>query len=321
MKRSGLVMLASAVLFLASGCRESAKSALNKAADATYEKRPHDALTYYRRALDVLEADGSPESAVLKARALRGAADIYYLELRDTKHAIEVYRELIRQCPVAPETMQGRIFLADLLQVYRRDLRAAIAELAAAVERNPPESAQLSYRIAKLYFELGDYQQADLEAKKVQAKYETSSFVDDAMFLQGQALGMMGEAQREESAKAFEKLVGKFPDSELQPHALFEWGKVRAENREDEKAIDLWVRALVRHPDPALVQSNIARVRRRIAATTPIRIGDHTAAFDKPVAARPKDGVLAPKVELKRHRTSVEAAGGTAEEAARDRGD
>ena len=91
-------------------------------------KRPHDALTYYRRALDVLEGDTSAEVPVLKARALRGAADIYYLELRDTKHAIEVYRELIKQCPDAPETMEGRIFLADLLHVYRRDLRAAITE-------------------------------------------------------------------------------------------------------------------------------------------------------------------------------------------------
>jgi tetratricopeptide (TPR) repeat protein len=312
------VWLTCVMCLVATGCRENAPALLRQAADATYEKKAHDALTYYRRALDVLDADKSPEAPVLRARALKGAADIYYLELRDTKHAIEVYRELIRQCPDSPETLEGRINLADLLHVYAHDARAAITELAAAIERNPPQSAELAYRVAKLYFELGDFQQAELEAKKVATKFETSSYVDDALFLRAQALGMI-DTRREEAAKAFEALAKRFPDSELQPHALFEHAKLLADIGDNEKAIEIWVRSLERHPDPSLVQSHIARVRRRISATTPVKIGDHTAAFDH--SQVPKDGVLAPPVVVRRHRNSVEAAGGSAEEAARDRGD
>jgi tetratricopeptide (TPR) repeat protein len=316
--RSGALMLLM-VSVLTSGCRDDAQTLLRRAADAVYEKRPHDALTYYRHALDVLDRDATPEAPVIRARALRGAADIYYLELRDTKRAIEVYRELIRQCPDAPETLQGRIHLADLLHVYKRDHRAAITELAAEIAMNPPQSAELSYRVAKLYFEVGDYQQAEVEAKNVARKYETSPFVDDALFLQAQALGMM-EGKREDAAKAFEALAERFPESELQPHALFEVAKARSESGEEERAIELWIQALERHPDPAHVQSHIARVRRRIANTTPMRIGDAAAAFDRsPVPAR--DGVLAPPVVVRHHRSSVEAAGGTPEEAAKERGD
>ena len=50
---------------------------------------------------------------------------------------------------------------------------------------------ELAYQVAKLYFELGDYAQCELEAQKVTQKYETSAFVDDALMLKAQAIAMM----------------------------------------------------------------------------------------------------------------------------------
>jgi tetratricopeptide (TPR) repeat protein len=275
---------------------------------AFYEKKPQDALHEYRLALELLERDETPEAQVLKARVLRGAADAYYLELRDMKNAVQVYRELIRECPEAPETLEGRIHLADILHSHYRDLRGAINELTAALARNPPQSAELKYRVAKLYFELGDYQQCEIESIELTKKYETSPFVDDALFLRAQALAMM-EGRRDVAMRAFQDVADKYPDSELQPHAMFELGKLRADSGDYEKAIEAWVEALKRHPDPHVVQTVIARVRKRMLASAPHGVGDESKAFDresKPVAA-----VAMPK-------TSVEAAGGSAAEAAHE---
>jgi len=125
-------------LALAPGCRrESATDHMQRARDATFEKRPDEALVEYRKALDALRVDDSPQAVVLKARALKGAADVYWLELRKVKEAVSVYKELITQCPESPEALEARVVLAELLRVYFRDLRGAIDQLTAALARNP----------------------------------------------------------------------------------------------------------------------------------------------------------------------------------------
>jgi hypothetical protein len=93
------------------------------------------------------------------------------------------------------------------------------------------------------------------------------------------------------------------------PHALFELGKLRGDAGDDAGAIQAWVQALERHPDPQVVQSAIARTRKRIAATTPRGMGQREA-FQRPEPHR-----------VVQARTSLEAAGGTAEQAAREHGD
>jgi tetratricopeptide (TPR) repeat protein len=293
-------------LALCAACWTDAPRRLARAKEALFDKDPPRALKEYRLAVDALESDNSPEAAVLRARALKGAADVYYLEQRDYAKAVDAYRELIRVCPEAPETIEGRLLLADILADRFHDIRGSINEITASLQRNPPQSAELEYKVAKLYFQLGDYPQSELEAQNVIKKYETSAFVDDAVFLLGQAFAM--EGKRPEAMHAFQDLIERFPESELQPHALFEMAKLTADMDEDEKAIELYVQALKRHPDPKLVQSNIGRLRKRIASTRPRHVGDHEAAFDHVVVQT-------------RAKSSVEAAGGSAEEAAHDTGE
>jgi tetratricopeptide (TPR) repeat protein len=298
------------VTALASACQVSPSDRVARAHDAVYDKKPSLALREYRLALDGLEHDDSPSARVIRAKVLRGMGDVYYFELRDIRQAVSTYKDLITQCPEAPETMDARVMLAELLRTSFHDLRGAIAELDAALARNPPQSAELRYQVSKLYFELGDYQQSELESEKLLHSYETSPLVADAMFLIAQSLAMR-EGMRPEAAKAYEGLIARFPDGDLAPHALFELGKLKAEANENDEAIAIWVRALKRHPDPKVVQQAIARVRKRITDTTPTAYGQH-AAFEK--------GKASAVVKLN-HKSSVEAVGGTAEEAKHDYGD
>lgn len=308
MKRCLAVALS--VVCLAACKKEDAPAHLDRAKAALFDQKPEIALAEYKQALDLLERDTSPQQPVYRARALRGAADTYYLQMRDFKHAVEVYRELIKVCPEAPETLEGRLHLASVLQHEFRDLRGAIVELNAALARNPPQSAELSYQVAALYFELQDYKQCELEAAGVASKFETSAFVDDALFLRAQALSMMDD-RKEDAQRMFLELIERFPDSELKPHAQFELGRMRASAGDFEKAIEYWVAALAMHPDPAVVQANIARVRARLRETTPKKLGDANAAFDwdkNPVVER-----VGPPPK-----NSIEAVGGSPEEAARE---
>jgi tetratricopeptide (TPR) repeat protein len=311
--------LALAWLACAACKKDDAPAYLERAHTALFERRPQDALRDFKKALDALEHDASPEAAVYRARALRGAADVYAFELGDARKAVEVYRELITVCPEAPETLEGRVHLAELLRYHFRDLRGAIAELTAALARNPPASAELSYQVAEMYFELQDYEQCQLEAAKLASKFETSAFVPDAFFLRAQALSMM-EGRKFEAQRVFAELIERFPESKLKPHALFELGRLKAETGELEKAIEVWVEALKTHPAPSVVQDAIARVRARLRATTPKKVGDAFTAFDHdlvPYVGRPGgEGEAEPIV--KAAKTSVEAAGGTAEEAAKE---
>lgn len=311
--------LAAAALLALAGCKkEDAPAYLERARTALYEHRPQDALADFKKALDALERDTSPEAAVYRARALRGAADVYAFELGDERRAVEVYRELITVCPEAPETLEGRVHLAELLRHHFRDLRGAIAELTAALARNPPASAELSYQVAEMYFELQDYEQCQLEAGKLAEKFAASAFVADALFLRAQALSMM-DGRKPEAQRVFAEVIERFPDSRLKAHALFELGRLKADASDPERAIELWVEALKTHPTPSVVQDSIARVRARLRATTPKKVGDAFSAFDHdlvPYAGRPgSEGEAEPIVKAK---TSVEAAGGTAEEAEKE---
>lgn len=293
MKALGLVAVAVVVGLIAGGslggCGSDGQDRILRAREAVYAKKPDQALKEYRLALDIVERqlerdEDAPALKSLQARALKGAADVYYLELRDFRRAAEVYEELIRLCPEAPEALEGRVQLADILRVHFGDARGAIGALTAAVERGAENRAELSYRVAKLYFELGDFEQARLEARRVGERDPQAQEADDAALLEAQALAAM-EGKGEEAQAALRSLVERFAESPLVPYALFELGKLRAEAADREGAIEEWVRALERHPDPQMVQDNIARVRRQIIELTPSTVGRAVLAA-APQAAR-----------------------------------
>src|SRR5262249_48224175 len=116
-------------------CHKTADNYLQRADEAAYRKDPQRALHEYRLALDALDRADAPGAQAIRARALRATADIYYLELRDIPRALDAYRELIQSCPEAPETIEGHIYMADIMKNHYRDLRGAIGELNAAVAR------------------------------------------------------------------------------------------------------------------------------------------------------------------------------------------
>lgn len=298
-------------LLLAAGCQKPPAERIDRARDAVFNKHPQQALKEYRLAQDALEGEDSPMARTLLPRALLGQAEVYYLELRDVRQATPLYRELVAKAPESAEALHAHIALAEILRVHYHDLRGSITELTLALAKDPAQKPELIYQVAKLYFELGDYLQSSLEAARAVEQFPKSQVADDAMLLEGQALAMV-DGKRAEAVKTLEALPIAFPHSELAPHALFELGKLYSDAGDNAQAISIWVKALATHPNPASVQAAISRVRRRITHTTPAAIGEKALAFDHPKPAT---------VKVAAHKTSVEAAGGTAEEAEKEHGD
>lgn len=315
MRLRSTLLLAACLSAPLTGCRPDATDFLDSAKTSLFERQPEEALGHYRRALEALRRDESPSAEILKARALKGAGDTYFLHQRKIPEAVSLYRQLIQECPESPEALEARKTLAGVLQNHYRDLRGAITQLTEAIARNPPESAELNYEVAQLYFELQDYAQAEVEALRLTQRYETSAFVDDALLLRAQAISLI-EGRESEAIRAFQELGTRMSESELVPHALFELGKLRSKLGDEEKAIEEWIAALATHPRPELVQDAIARARRRLAQaqTVDLKIGNLAAAFDRPVH-RPSP------TRVKKSKTSLEAVGGSPEEEKHPEGD
>jgi tetratricopeptide (TPR) repeat protein len=248
---------------LSTGCIRSAEDHLRAASDAMYSGNARVALHEYQQALQIAARDDSPRAERVQARALRGAADACYFELREAGRAADLYRDLIRTHPDAPETLEARVNLAQILRIDLHDLRGAIAELAAAIARQPPQTDELRYEMAKLYFELGDYTQCALESDAIHDGHGTSAVAARAAFLKADALAMI-EGRNSEAIHFLEELLERFPGCELQPFALYELGRIRADAGDLEAAIEQWVRALKTHPHPGFIQAAIARARRRL---------------------------------------------------------
>jgi len=297
-----------AALTLASCKKDDAPTHLEAARAAQFAEEFDVWQAVYQLVLNRLEREPSPQPNLDRARALRGAADLYAFHLNDPRRAVEVYRELITVCPEAPETLEGRLHLASVLRHDFRDLRGAIAEYTAALARNPPQSAELTFTVARLYFELQDYEQCELEAGKVAQKYETSAFVDDALYLRGQALGMM-DGRKPEAQLLLGDVGRGVPVPGRGPTRRVGLGRRKADPGPG-RAIELWIESLKLHPTPSAVQQQIALVRGRLRATTPNQVGDAVRAFDWD-----KYPVTENRPPAK---TSAEAVGGTADEAERE---
>ncbi len=260
-----------ALLLLAggAGCRKSPEAWVQEGQDARFERNPEAALAAYRRALDELERSRSEQAPVLRARALLGAAEVYDLELGDAKRAVEVYRELLRVSPESPEGLPARLRLASLLKDRFGDTRGAIQALNDALARSPPQSAELRYRVATLYFSLGDYAQVELEAAEVVRRYEASEWVDDALFLRAQALQLRGQGAAAEAA--FADVAARFAEGGYRPLALFEQGKLLDGRGEMAQAVTVWLEALKSHPQPDVVRAALDRVKdRRLQEPPPL---------------------------------------------------
>ncbi len=141
------------------------------------------------------------------AQACLNIANIYYLNLRQIKNAVDEYKKLIQEHPKAPETLKAREQLAAIYENELDDLTQAIAQYDKLLEANNPENrAEILFKRASAYFNLEDYNRAWRELRLIEDSGEGGSHLLDQVHLK---LGNIDQIRRQyqDAADYFQKVI------------------------------------------------------------------------------------------------------------------
>ncbi|MCM2332701.1 MAG: tetratricopeptide repeat protein [Anaeromyxobacteraceae bacterium] len=265
-------------LALLAGC-SSPESRLEAAGALRHRGDPRGALAAYQALLASLgEGPLGADRAAVRIRALRAAGDLSYLELGDYGGAIAYYRRIISLQPGGPDALEARAVIGDILRDRFKDRLAAIAQWADVAQSDAPQAPQFQLRVAREYLELGNTQQARLEARALRDRWPTSREADEAQLLTGQAWAL--DKRSEEALGAFQALLERQAAPEIQARALEGQAHIHAQGGHFDRALELYALALPVHPNPEAIRTNIEAVRRRREAARTATPGDRNEAFD-----------------------------------------
>lgn len=241
---------------------------------------PKGALRGYTALLADLGEGPLPEAqAAVRAKALRGAGDVSYLELGDYVGAISYYRRIISLNPGASEAHEARGIIGDIYRDRLNDRLAAIAQYADVATSDSPLAPKFQLESARGYLALGNYEQARTEARILRERWPTHELADEAQLLTAQAWAL--EKKDEEAIGAFRALVERRPRGELLARALEGEAHIYAQAGRFDRALELYALALPTHPNPDAIRTNIESVRERREKAKTATPGDRAAAFDE----------------------------------------
>jgi tetratricopeptide (TPR) repeat protein len=287
--RKGARTLALLVALLAA-CG-SVERRLEEANTLRHAGKPKEALAAYRGILAEMGDGPLPDGdARLRAKALRYAAEISYLELGDYAGAIAYFRRIVSLQPATPEATDARGAIGDIYRERFNDPLAAIAQYAEVASRDAPLAPAFQLKVIRAWLELKSFEQARSEARALRERWPASPEADEAQLLTAQAWAMEGRA--EEALGAYRALVERRPKPELVARALEGQALLYAQASRFDRALELYTQALPIHPNPEAIRTNIDAVTRRREAAKTAKPGDRIEAFDygtpHPAAPEPR---------------------------------
>ena len=230
-----------------------------RAAEAGFERGEH------RRALGLYLqlADGYPGDP-LALQALHQAGTINRLYLRDEREAVTALRELARRDPAGAWGRTAQRELGGIFEQRDGGCRQAIVEYQRFIGMDPAgagnDEAQLA--VARCSFALGDFEQARAEYELLLERYPESALRPRAL------LGIAGAwyvaGRHAAAATAYRQVLAETDDPELGAEAAFGVASALEASGDLAGALRELERARAGHPNPALVDQRLARVRGRM---------------------------------------------------------
>jgi tetratricopeptide (TPR) repeat protein len=276
--RRGTRWGAAAVLALALACGSSER----RLEEATALRRadPRAALEAYKALLADLGEGSLPErDAAVRAKALRFAGDVSYLELGDYVGALAYYRRLVSIQPGGAEAHAARGIIGDIYRDRLKDPLAAIAQYADVASSDAPEAPRYQLEVARGYLALSRWDQARTEARILRERWPAHPLSDEAQLLTAQAWAL--ERRDDEALRAFHALVERKPAADVVARAHEGQAHIHAQAGRFDRALELYALALPTHPNPDAIRTNIEAVRERREKARPATPGDRAAAFDE----------------------------------------
>jgi tetratricopeptide (TPR) repeat protein len=195
--------------FLTLGCSDSIKKDFNRAAQEQQSGHYRRAAQLYDR---VISRDSSHPLAV---EAMKEAARISFLEIKDYSRAARYYKLVIQFSPDENDRMQAQNQLASLYFEGLQDYANAAIEYSKLASSTTIESERAAHKlsVARSYYYLGNYFQTLSEISEVLKLKLDKQTEFHALLLNGNVF--VAQKKFFEAAKLFEGIISKFPDMAL----------------------------------------------------------------------------------------------------------
>jgi tetratricopeptide (TPR) repeat protein len=229
------------------------------------------------------EARGDEATEKTRRGALKLAGDLCAVHLDDARCAAEEYRQLVKQFPTAPESLEARERLGDLylrLDDPRDALEAWRDQVATAPDRAGADEVEL--KIARALVDQGRLEEARAAAAELASRWPASPLVPRALLLSASTFHLEGRSL--DAIAAYAKVAAAYPRTDVEAEAQFERGNCLAELGEDARAVQAFTAALVRHESPELVQFAMQRAQRRLDLVRSVKPGNVAEVFDRGLA-------------------------------------
>lgn len=230
--------------------------------------RAHDLL---RTVAQRLEAQGPTDAASqdLEAQVLSRLAEINAVARHDVPQALLDFGRVVRLNPSSDAAAAAQCRMADLFRDKTREPERAVAVLRAAAQTMGTRTAgaQIRSNLWGTLMAMGNYRAAYDEALGVVERWPQSREASLARLTMGRADYMEGRFAK--GAATLESLMDDSADPLTRALAQLEAGNCYLELGELPKALTFFYAALKSHPNAAMVQDKIARVRERIYHMAP----------------------------------------------------
>ncbi len=201
-------LCALAVFFLAS-CSDSIEKDYKKATKEQQKGHFRRAAQLYDRVI------GRDSSHPLSVEAMKEAARISFLEIKDYSRAARYYKLVIQYSPTEKDRMEAQSQLASLYFEGLQDYSSAAIEYSKLASSTTIESERADHKlsVARSYYYLGNYFQTLSEISEILKLKLDKQTEFHALLLNGNVL--VAQKKFLEAAKLFEGIIAKFPEKAL----------------------------------------------------------------------------------------------------------
>ncbi len=237
---------------LLAGCGSNTRQLLDQA-ETSWRKGHYEEAIITNK--EIYRRDPRGKYAI---QALLNAGNIYYLNLRQLKSAIEAYDQLTREFPDCPEAIQAHLQLAAIYANELVDLDQAIAQYSILLEsKDLPNREDILYLRADAYFKKEDFDRARRELNAIADSGVSGKLADQVSLKIGDSYII--QKRFEEAIEPFQKVLAS-PFAECRRRAILSLEETYENLFEFNKAIET-VRMLESTPENAtFVKQEVARL-------------------------------------------------------------
>lgn len=259
MKMKALNRLAPLLLvFFFVGCSlTTAKLEYNRALRATKDKDYKTALKYYKRVIK-----RQPDTDIALKAAIEGA-QLAMIDVKDFRSSVGLFNYVIIHSQDTAAVKQAQKNIAEIYFSKTSQYKKAIEAYSSLLplKLSPKERIDIRSRIAKSYFYLNNFFQADVEIKSLlkedlsdEQRFETLLF---------KANTLMTLKKHEDASKVLKSLIDKFPQKSLKENVNINLSVCYEEMQDFTTAIQILDDLKGIYPDQEYLDFKISRLKQR----------------------------------------------------------